>query len=173
MSRVTSRGEVDRHYLKKTKFRFRNPRWHWLGNIVVAFGPKFLPGTLLWYRRSVIYLRCMTPRLVHVGIVWGRIKASQWCIELEWDRWVRQSLTETKWNSSVSRDNNSQHRDFFLSLFVQNEAILVPYYTSASDVPRSLQSWVSTILNGGTHSWRFSICYKILLQNSWRFSIFL
>ena len=29
------------------------------------------------------------------------------------------------------------------------------YYTNASDVPRSLQSWVSTI-HGCTHSWRFS-----------------
>ena len=34
------------------------------------------------------------------------------------------------------------------------------YYTNASDVPRSLQSWVSTI-HGCTHSWRFSTFYKI------------
>ena len=33
------------------------------------------------------------------------------------------------------------------------------YYTNASDVPRSSQSWVSTI-HGFTHSWRFSTFYK-------------
>ena len=32
--------------------------------------------------------------------------------------------------------------------------------TSVSDVSRSLQSWVSTILSGCTHSWRFSIFIK-------------
>jgi len=31
-----------------------------------------------------------------------------------------------------------------------------PYYTNVSDVPRSLQNWVSTIQTGRTHSWRFS-----------------
>ena len=34
-----------------------------------------------------------------------------------------------------------------------------PYNTNVSDVPRSLQNWVSTIQTGRTHSWRFSICF--------------
>ena len=39
------------------------------------------------------------------------------------------------------------------------------YYANASDVPRSLQSWVSTI-HGCTHSWRFSTFYKTRNNNT-------
>ena len=37
------------------------------------------------------------------------------------------------------------------------------YYTNASDVRRSLQSWVSTI-NGCTHSWRFSTFNRVFAK---------
>ena len=39
------------------------------------------------------------------------------------------------------------------------------YYTNASDVRRSLQSWVSNI-HGCTHSWLFQLLRKLLLQSN-------